>query len=146
VKIVPVPYKNTGQAITDLISGQVQIFFSAAGPVMPHVKTGKLKALGVTSAKPSALVPDVPTVAASVPGYDMEAVYCLFAPAKTPAAIINRLNQEVVRVINQPDMKAKFLAAGIEPVASSPEELGTLRKSDMVRMGKLIKDAGISAQ
>ncbi len=146
VKIVPVPYKDTGTAITDLISGRVQMFFSAAGPVMPHVKSGKLKALGVTSAKPSALLPDMPTVAASLPGYDMEAVYCVFAPAKTPAAIINRLNQEIVRVLNQPDVKARFLAAGIEPAPSSPAELGALRKSDMARMGKVIKEAGISPQ
>ena len=146
IKIVPIPYKDTGTAITDLISGRVQMFFSAAGPVMPHVKSGKLKSLGVTSAKPSALLPDMPTVAASLPGYDMEAVYCVFAPSKTPAAIVHRLNQEIVRVLNQPDVKARFLAAGIEPVPGSPAELGALRKSDIARMGKVIKEAGISPQ
>ena len=146
VKMVPIPYKNAGTAITDLISGQVQLFFSASGPVMPHVKSGKLKALAVTSAKTSALFPDMPTVAASVPGYDMEAVYCIFAPAKTPAAIINRLNQEIVRVLSQADVKEKLLAAGIEPLGSSPAELGALRQSDMAKMGKVIKDAGIGAQ
>ena len=146
IKIVPIPYKDTGTAITDLISGRVQMFFSAAGPVMPHVKSGKLKSLGVTSAKPSALLPDMPTVAASLPGYDMEAVYCVFAPPKTPAAIVNRLNQEIVRVLNQPEVKARFLAAGIEPVPGSPAELGALRKSDIARMGKVIKEAGISPQ
>lgn len=146
VKIVPIPYKNTGTAITDLISGRVQMFFSASGPVMPHVASGKLRALAVTSAKTSALFPDMPTVAASLPGYDMEAVYCIFAPAKTPAAIINRLNQEIVRVLSQADVKEKFLAAGIEPLGSSPAELGALRKSDMAKMGKVVKDAGIGAQ
>jgi tripartite-type tricarboxylate transporter receptor subunit TctC len=146
VKIVPVPYKDTGTAITDLVSGQVQLFFSASGPVMPHVKSGKLKALAVTSAKTSALFPDMPTVAASLPGYDMEAVYCIFAPPHTPAAIISRLNHEIVRVLSQADVKQRLLAAGIEPRSSSPAELGALRKSDMARMGKLIKDAGIAAQ
>jgi tripartite-type tricarboxylate transporter receptor subunit TctC len=146
VKIVPVAYKNAGDGITDLISGRVQMFLSAAGAVMPHVKSGRLKALAVTSAKPSALVPDVPTVAAVVPGYEMEAVYCMFAPAKTPAAIINKLNQEVVKLLNQPDTKSKFLAIGIEPAHSTPAELGALRQTDIVRMGKLIKDAGISTK
>lgn len=146
VNIVPVPYKNTGTAIIDLISGRVQMFFSASGPVMPHVKSGKLKALAVTSAKTSALFPDMPTVAASVPGYDVEAVYCIFAPAKTPAAIINRLNQEIVRVLGQADVKEKLLTAGIEPRGSSPAELGALRKSDMAKMSKLIQEAGIGAQ
>ncbi len=146
VKIMAVGYKNTATAISDLISGQIQMFFSAAGPMMPHVKTGRLKVLAVTSAKPSSLVPDVPTVASVVPGYEMEAVYCLFAPANTPAAIINKLNQEVVKLLNQPDAKSKFLAAGIEPAPSTPAELGALRKADIARMAKLIKDAGIGAK
>jgi tripartite-type tricarboxylate transporter receptor subunit TctC len=146
VKMVPVPYKNTGTAITDLVGGQVQLFFSASGPVMPHVKTGKLKALGITSAKPSALLPDLPTIAASLPGYDMEAVYCIFAPPQTLAAIVNRLNHEIVRILDQDDVKQRFLAAGIEPRGSSPAELGALRKSDMTKMARLIKDAGIAAR
>lgn len=146
VKMVPVPYKNTGTAITDLVSGQVQLFFSASGPVMQHVKTGKLKALGITSAKGSALLPDLPTIAASLPGYDMESVYCIFAPPQTPAAIVNRLNHEIIRILDQTDVKERFLAAGIEPRGSSPAELGALRKSDMTKMARLIKDAGIGAQ
>ena len=135
---------HTGTAITDLVSGQVQLFFSAFGPVMPHVKAGRLKALGSTSARKSALLPaDMPTIAEAVPGYDMEAVYCIFAPANTPATIINRLNQEIQRTLNQPDVKERFLAAGIEPRASSPAELAALRKTDRARMAKLIKEAGI---
>jgi tripartite-type tricarboxylate transporter receptor subunit TctC len=146
VKMTPIPYRNTGTAITDLISGQVQLFFSALGPVMPHVKTGKLKALGSTSARKSALLPDMPTIAESVPGYDMEAVYCIFAPARTPVAIIKHLNQEIQRVLSQPDVKERFLAAGIEPRGSSQAELNNLRKADMARMAKLIKDAAIGSQ
>jgi tripartite-type tricarboxylate transporter receptor subunit TctC len=142
--IVPVPYKNTGTAITDLISGQVQVFFSASGPIMPHVKAGRLKALAVTSARLSALVPDLPPIAATLPGYDMESVYCIFAPAKTPAAVISRLNREIRRVLGQADVKERFLAAGIEPRAGTPEELGALRRSDITRMSKLVKDAGLA--
>ncbi len=146
IKLTPIPYKNTGTAMTDLLSGQVQLFFSASGTVMPHVKAGKLKALGITSARKSPLLPDLPTIAESLPGYDMEAVYCIFAPSKTPAAIVNRLNQAIVRTLAQPDVKEQFMAAGIEPRGSSPAELGALRKSDMARMAKLIKDAGLGAR
>lgn len=146
VKMVPVPYKNTGTAITDLISGQVQLFFSAMGPVIPHVKTGKLKALAVTSAKASPLLPDLPPISATLPGYDMEAVYCLFAPGKTPAATINLLNREVRAVLNQPDVRERFIAAGIEPRSSTPAELGALRTADMARMAKLVKEASMSAR
>jgi tripartite-type tricarboxylate transporter receptor subunit TctC len=146
IKMTPVPYKNTGTAIIDLVTGQVQLFFSASGPVMPHVKAGKLKALGITSARKSALLPDLPTIAESLPGYDMEAVYCIFAPAKTPAAVIDQLNREIRRALSQPDVKDRFFAAGIEPRASTPAELGALRKADMARMARLIKDAGIGGQ
>jgi tripartite-type tricarboxylate transporter receptor subunit TctC len=143
IKLTPIPYKNTGTAITDLISGQVHLFFSASGPVMPHVKAGKLKALGITSAKPSPLLPDLPPIAATLPGYDMDAVYCLFAPAGTPPAIIQYLNQEIARTLSQPEVKERFLAAGIEPRVSTPAELAALRKTDMARMAKLIREAGI---
>ena len=145
VKMVAVPYKNTGMAMTDLLSGQVQLFFSAAGTVMPHVKTGKLKALGITSAKASPLVPDVPPISSVLPGYDMESVYCLFAPAQTPAAVINFLNKEVRAVLNQPDVKERYLGAGIEPRSSTPAELGALRRDDVARMATLIKNSKAAA-
>jgi tripartite-type tricarboxylate transporter receptor subunit TctC len=146
IKLTPVPYKNTGTALVDLVSGQVQLFFSAAGPVLPHVKTGKLKALGITSARPSQLLPDFPPIAQTIPGYDMDAVYCLFAPAKTPPAVIRYLNREIVRTLGQPEVKERYMAAGIEPRASTAEELGTLRQVDMARMAKLIKEAGLGPQ
>ena len=141
VKMVAVPYKNTGTAMTDLLSGQVQLFFSAAGTVMPHVKTGKLKALGVTSAKASPVVPDVPPISSVLPGYDMESVLCLFAPAQSPAAVINFLSKEVKNALSQPDVKDRFLGAGMEPRASTPAELGKLRGEDVARMASLIRNS-----
>lgn len=144
VKMTAVPYKNTGTAMTDLLSGQVQLFFSAAGTVMPHVKAGKLKALGVTSAKASPLVPDVPPISSVLPGYDMESVYCLFASPGTPASVINFLNAEVKKVLNQPDVRERFLGAGIEPRSSTPAELGKLRSEDVARMATLIKNSKAS--
>lgn len=140
VRMTPIPYKNTGTAITDLVSGQVQLFFSASGPIMLHVKTGKLKALGITSARKSALLPDLQPIDEAVPGYDMEAIYCIFAPAKTSAATVDTLNREINRVLAQPDVKERFMAAGIEPRGGTAAELGTLRKTDMAKMAKLVAD------
>ena len=111
---------------------------------MPHVKSGRLRALAITSAQPSPLMPGLPTVAASgLPGYDAESLYGLFAPANTPAAIINRLNQETVRYLTMPETKERFLNAGLETAGGSPEQLLATVKSDMAKWGKLIKDAGI---
>ncbi|MBI4189744.1 MAG: tripartite tricarboxylate transporter substrate binding protein [Betaproteobacteria bacterium] len=146
VDIVRIAYKSSGPAIFDLIGGRVQLMFSVPGAATPHVKSGKLKALAVTSAQPSDLFPGMPTVAASgVPGYVTESNHGLFAPAKTPVTLINRLNQEIVRVLKQPDVKEKFLNIGVEPVGGSPKEYAAYIKSDMAKMGKVIKDAGIRA-
>ncbi len=144
VNIVRVNYKGGGQAVNDLLAGQLHLMFPAAGSVMPHVKSGKLRGLAVTSAKPSALVPGLPTLAASgLPAYESSSVAGLFAPAGTPEAIINRVNQEVVRVLNRTEIKKRFLNAGIEAVGSSPGEFAATIKSEMARMGKVIKDAGL---
>jgi len=111
----------------------------------PFVKSGKLRALAVTSAQPSRLFPDLPTVAATVPGYRGESIFGLFAPAKTPAAIIRRLNQEIVRVLNSTDVKEKLFTSGIEVVASSPEQFAATIKSEIAKWGKVMRDAGIKA-
>ena len=106
VNIVRIPYKGTGQAANDLLAGQVQLMFLAIGTAEPYVKSGKLKALAVTSAKPSALAPGLPTVAASgLPGYEAGIIFGLYAPAKTPLPIVNRLNREAVQVLNRTEVK-----------------------------------------
>jgi len=144
VNIVHVPYKGTGPSITALISGEVQLTIFDVGLIAPHAKSGKLRALAVTSAEPSALFPGLSTVAASgVPGYEAIGMTGLWAPAKTPGAIINRLHREIVQVLNQPDVKEKFFTAGVETVGSSPEQFAATIKSDTARWGKVIKDAGI---
>jgi len=142
--IVAVPYKGTAASITALVSGEVQFTIVDAGTVMPHVKSGRLRALAVTTAEPSAMAPGLPTVAASgLPGYESGGVTVILAPAKTPAAIVNRLNQEIVRVLRTPEVKEKFFSAGAEIVGNSPEQFATAIKSDIVRASKVIKDAGI---
>ena len=144
VNIVAIQYKGAGPAINALLGGEVQLMIASTGSVTPHVKSGRVKALAVTSAQPSELAPGLPTVAASgVPGYEMVTILSLFTPAKTPAAIINRLNQEIVRMLSVADVKKRFINDGLEVVTSSPAELTIRMKSEMARMGKVIKDAGI---
>jgi tripartite-type tricarboxylate transporter receptor subunit TctC len=145
INVVGVPYKGTVFAIPDLISGQVQLMFSSAS-VAPHLKSGRLIALAVTSAKPSMLFPALPTVAASgLPGYESASRQGIWAPAKTPATIIHRLNQEIVRVLGQVDVKERYLAIGAEAAPSSPEQFAALIQSEIIRIGKLIKDLNIHA-
>jgi len=144
VNIVHDPYKGSGAGINAVLAGEVQLMFPTVPAGMPLVKSGKLRALGVTSAQPSALAPGLPTVAASgLPGYEAGTSHGILAPANTPAFIIKRLNQEMVRFINTPEAKDAFLKAGLEAVGSSPEQLGIAMKSEMTRLGKVINDAGL---
>jgi len=144
VNIVRVAYKGAGLAINDIISGQVQMTFITATSVMPHVRSGRLRALAITSARPSELFPGLPTVAASgVPGYEATSSGALLAPAKTPEAIISRLNHEVVRFLGTPEARERLFGAGSEVVGSSPDELAAAMRVEMDRMRKVIKDAGI---
>ena len=146
VKIVMVPYKGTGPALTALMGGETQLMFTTSGSIASYVKSGRLRALAVTSAQPTPLVPGVPTVAATVPGYESSSATGLLAPGKTPAQVISRLHQEVARFLNRPDVKEKFFNNASEIVASSPEEFAALIRSDVVTMGKVIKDAGIKLE
>ena len=144
VKIVPVNYKGIGGAIRDLMEDKLQLMFPTAVSGAPQVKAGKLRALGVTSAAPSALLPGVPPVAASgLPGYEAITLFCAFAPAATPPAIVGRLNQEMVRYLTRADVKERLFGAGMETVAGSPGQLAATMKAELIRMGKVIKDAGI---
>ena len=144
VNIVRVPYKGVGQAVNDLIGGQVQLMFPVAGSAMPHVKTGRLRALAVLSTKRSELTPGIPTASESgLPGFVAEVTNGVFAPAKTPPAIIARVNELFSRALNLPDMKQKLVAVGVEAVASSPEGLAAAVKTDYTLLGKLIKDLGL---
>ena len=144
LRMLRVPYKGTGSALTDLIGGQVQLMFANAASATPLVKSGRLRALAVTSTRPSALYPGLPTVADSgLPGYDAVAMFGLFAPSRTPAPIIRRLNEEIVRVLNQAEVKDRFFKAGVEVAGSSPQDLTAAMKSEMARMGKVIRNAGI---
>ena len=146
INIVHVPYKGVVPALTALIAGEVQLVAATAALTSPHIKSGKLKAFGVTSAKPSPILPGLPTIASlGLPGYEQVTRTALFACGKPSAAIINRLHRETVRVVNLPETKERFANMGVEPVGNTPEEFVAIIKSDVVTMGKVIKDAGIRA-
>jgi tripartite-type tricarboxylate transporter receptor subunit TctC len=144
VNLVQVSYRGAALALNDLLSGRVQVMFATALVAKPHVASGKLTALAVTSARPSALMPGLPTVAASgLPGYESAATLGAFAPAATPAAIITLLNREMVQVLNEPEAKQRLFGAGIEVVGSTPKQFADAIKADMKRTGQVIRQAGI---
>ncbi len=146
VEIVRVSYRGEAVALTSLMSGAIHMMFANASGSIPHVRSGRLKALGVTSAEPSALLPGVPAIAADLPGYEFVSVTAVFAPAKTPPEIIARVNEEMVRVLQRPEVKERLFNVGVEAKGGPPEELGAKVKAEMARMGKVIRDAGISIE
>ncbi len=145
VDIVRVSYKGAAPALNAVIAGEAQVIITVAASVAPHVKSGRLRGLAITSAEPSPMFPGVPTVAATLPGYEAGTMHVMFAPAGTPAPIVNRLQREVARVVNGAELKEKLYTAGIEGVGSTPEQLAATMKADVARMGKVIRDAGIRA-
>ena len=143
-KIVHVPYKGGGPSIVDLVAGNIQLIFATAASAVPHINTGKLRALGVTTAKRSALVPDLPTLSeAGVKGFDANNWYGVLVPAKTPRPIINRLNREIVAVLNLPDVKKILFASGLDAAPSTPEQFGAYIRSEKDKWEKVIKAAGL---
>lgn len=146
IKIVGIRYKSAGQEMTDLLGGHVQMSFGSAGSLMPHVSSGQLRALAVASAQPSALVPGLPTVAATgLPGFENGTTYGMWAPAKTPDAVIRRLNKEIVQYLKTPEAREIFLKNGMETLGSTPEEFAAAIKNDIAILTKLIKEVGIKA-
>jgi tripartite-type tricarboxylate transporter receptor subunit TctC len=144
VKIVRVPYKGSGPALTALVGGEVQLMFPNAGAVSGYLKSGKVRALAVTTAQPSPLAPGIPTMAAAgLPGCESSSPLAILAPARTPAAIVAKLHQEMARALGSADIKARLFNYGLESIGSSPEQLSAMMKEEMAKWGKLIKEAGI---
>jgi tripartite-type tricarboxylate transporter receptor subunit TctC len=144
VNIVRVIYKGTGQALNDILAGQCQIAFTPIGSVMSHIKSGKLQALAVTSLKPTSLYPDLPSISDSgLSGYEAVSTYGVFSPAKTPASILQRLNVEIVKLLNESKTKDKLRASGSESVGTSPKVLTDRIRADILRFSKILKyDSG----
>jgi tripartite-type tricarboxylate transporter receptor subunit TctC len=143
IDIIQVPYKGGGPAVVGLLGGQVQMMFAPASAAMQHLKSGRLRALAVTTMQRFVLLPDVPTMNESgVPGFETAANFGLLAPGGTPPAIIQRINAEVVAALKRPEVRRNFLAAGVEPIGSSPEEFAAVIKSEMATAGKVMRKAG----
>lgn len=144
IDMLHVPYKGTGPAITDLIGGQVQVMISTFASALPHVKSGRLRALGVTSARRSAATPEVPTLMeAGVQDYDYSTWYALFMPAGTAPSIVTKVNQVTRQALDRDDMKQKFDAQGVEAWSNTPAELGAYLRTETEKWGKVVRAAGI---
>ena len=147
IDIMRINYKGVATAITDLTSGRVQVMFLAPGAVAPQIKAGKLRALAVTGEKQTSLFPGLPTVAASgVPGYESAAMFGLFAPVKTPASLVARVNQDVGRVLGRADVADRLFGVGAEVVGNTPEAFAALLKKETSRWTEVIRKAGIRAE
>ncbi len=143
IDIVHVPYKGAGPALSDLIGGQVQMLISAYSSAFAHIKAGKLRALGVTGAKRIVSAPDLPTIAETVPGYEVLSWYGLHAPRGTPPAVISRLHRELATIIRKPEIAGRLAGLGIEPEGNSPQEFLAQIKTEIAAWGKVITAAKI---
>jgi len=145
VNMVHVPFKGVVQAIPDLLDDRVQLLFNTIPGLLPYVKSGKLKALAVTTPRRSNAIPDIPTMAeAGVPGFEYDLWFGIFVPAKTPVPIVNRLNVELVKMLATPDLAQGLAVLGAEPRGSTPGELSRIVRTDYERLAKVIRNAGIS--
>jgi tripartite-type tricarboxylate transporter receptor subunit TctC len=146
IKLQQVVYKGVGPAFIALVSGEVAVVFSAASSATPYIKSGKIRAIGVTSLKRLSTMPDVPTVAETLPGFESSQWFGVLAPAGTPRPIIERLHQGITNASRTPDLKEKFAAMSIEPVNSTPEEFAKVIREETVTWAKVVKAAGIKPQ
>lgn len=145
VEMTHIPYKGSGPAIVDLVGGQIPLSFESMIPILPQVKSGKLRALAVTSASRSPVVPEIPTVVeGGVAGFESIAWYGVVAPAATPKDIVTKLNVEMTRILNLPDIKQRLAEMGSPAVAGTPDQFGALIKSEIGKWGKIVKQANVS--
>ena len=143
VDMTHIPYKGAGPATIDLISGQVTWMFGTILPTIPHVRAGKLRALAVSGKRRAEVLPEVPTVAEHVPGFEASSWYGVFAPAGTPAEVIIKLNQEMARALTPVEVRQRLAAEGTEVVAGNPEDFMQLFRAEAAKWARVIKQAGI---
>ncbi|MGZ5227173.1 MAG: Bug family tripartite tricarboxylate transporter substrate binding protein, partial [Burkholderiales bacterium] len=146
VKTVNIAYKGTGQAITALLSNEVQVFIISPLVGLPQVNAGKMRAIGVTGLKRSPTLPDVPAVAETLPGFESIVWHGVVAPSKTPKPIVEKLSREIIRIVRLPDVKERLNSQGLDAVGSTPEELSALIKSEIAMFAKLVKQIGFKPQ
>ena len=144
IDIVHIPYKGSAPALNDLVAGQVSLMFDLVLTAAPHVKSGAVRGLAVTGAKRSSALPDLPTVAESgVPGYEVSAWFGIFAPAEVPQPVVQRLNAEFVKALQQPDLRQRLASQGAEPLTSTPDEFTAYLRSEIAKWAKVVKDSGM---
>ncbi len=143
VRAAHIAYKGSGQSMTDLLAGQVQFTFDAVAIIMPQVETGKLRVLATTGPRRLASLPNVPTMAESLPGYEVTNWYGIVVPRGTPREAIARIRDEVAKAVKAPDMRDKMIREGMEPIGSTPEEFGAFMKVETTKWAKVIKDSGM---
>lgn len=146
VDLLHVPYKGAGQGLIDVLGGHVPVMFTALPGALPHIRTGKLRALAVTTAKRFAAAPDVPALAETFPGFEAESWQGVVAPARTPVGIIAKLNAEIVRILQLSDVHRRMLDYGFTPGGSTPQEFAAFIKSETEKWGRVIREAGITAK
>ena len=144
--LLPVPYKGGGPIAIDLVAGHVMTSFSTMPPIIPHVRSGRVRAVAVTTEKRAAVLPDVPTIGETVPGYAMSTWYGAVVPAKTPRDIVVKLNQEILKALALPDVKERLATLGADIVGTSPEQTAAIFKADLAKYAKVAKEAGIRAE
>jgi tripartite-type tricarboxylate transporter receptor subunit TctC len=146
IRMTHVPHKGMAPAITDLMGGHVQVLLVSLPSVQAQMNSGRLRALGVSSPKRSSFVPDLPAIAETLPGYDNELWWGIFAPAKTPKAVLDKLSNEIHKVLATDDMKKRFAEFGAEPAPTTPETFSAIVKSEIAKWKKVVQDAHISAE
>lgn len=146
VSMIHVPYKGIPAAVTDVIGGRITLLFTTTISAAPHIKSGKLRAIAITSAQRQRSMPDVPTVGETLPGYRAEAFQGMLVPAGVPVAVVNKLSAEVARIVKLPDVAQRLELDGAEGVGSTPMEFAAFLKTEMQKWSKVIRDAGIKAE
>ncbi len=142
IKAAHIPYKGSGPALADLVGGQYHYNFAGIQPAQTLFRAGKLRALAVTTPKRVGALPDMPAVAEALPGFEVVGWYGFVAPAKLPAPILARLHSEIVKILNQPDIRDRILSDGSEPVGNTPEEFTRYMHADLVKWAKVVKESG----
>ena len=146
VDMLHVPYKGSGPAVTDLLGGQVDYMFDSITSAAPHIRSGKLRAIGVTTLKRSSALPEVPAIAeAGLPGYELSPWFAVYMPAGTPQPIVDKMNAALLEAMKLPEVRARFASIGAEPIGSTPQQLATHLAAEMTKWGKIIQDRGIRA-
>jgi tripartite-type tricarboxylate transporter receptor subunit TctC len=144
--MVHVPYKGGAPANADLVAGHIDVVFSPLVELLPYIKSGKVKALGITTAKRSPLLPEVPAIGDALPGYEMGMWHGIIGPAKTPAEIVDKLNEAIAKVLKQPEVRARLLEQGLDPTSNSPAEYKQFIATEIERAGALVKISGAKVE